>query len=157
VPDLPTVDGRTVEAPDRAQFEFWVGTWTVRSEAGPDLEGTNNVGWVLGGAVLQEDFGAGDDSFRGHSVSVPVAGRGWVQTWVDSSGAYLDFVGGWLGDRMVLERTSLDGTRQRMCWYDIAPDALLWDWSARAAGTDGWRLNWRLRYARRPGPAGPNS
>lgn len=25
-----------------------------------------------------------------------------MQTWVDNTGAYLDFVGGWLGDRMVL-------------------------------------------------------
>jgi len=157
VSDLPSIDGRTVEAPDRSQFEFWVGAWTVRSEAGSDLDGTNQVRWVLDDAVLQEEFSAGADPFRGRSVSVPVAGRGWVQTWVDSSGAYLDFVGGWLGDRMVLERTSLDGSRQRMSWYDIGPDALLWDWSARAPGAGDWTLNWRLRYARKPGQAGPNA
>lgn len=132
--DLPSVDGRIIDEPDRSQFAFWVGAWTVRNEAGPDLDGSNEVRWVLDGAVLEEEFSAGVDPFRGRSLSVPVSGRGWVQTWVDTNGAYLDFVGGWLGDRMVLERTTADGTRQRMAWYEIAPDGLLWDWAAQAPG-----------------------
>jgi hypothetical protein len=98
------IDAQEVAAPERSQFEFWVGSWRVHQEAGTEVTARNEVGWVLDGAVLHERFSAGGDSFDGWSLSVPVLGRGWVQTWVDNTGSYLDFVGGWLGDRMVLER-----------------------------------------------------
>ena len=138
---------------DRGQFGFWVGSWLVRSEAGEEVDGTNEIRWVLDGAVLEERFSAGADPFVGRSYSVPVAGRGWRQTWVDNAGTYLDFAGGWLGDRMVLER-AVDAPGpavQRMTWYEITADSLLWDW---AFWTDPgpWELRWRLRYERRTPP-----
>ncbi len=94
---------------------------------------------------------AEDEVFTGRSYSVAVPGRGWCQTWVDNAGAYLDFVGGWRGDRMVLEReTERDGAplRQRMTWYDIGADAFTWDWEASTDRGASWVLNWRLAYRR---------
>jgi hypothetical protein len=139
-----------VAPPDRSQFDFWVGSWRVRAEAGADVEGTNDVGWVLAGAVLQERFSAGDDPFTGWSFSVPHPRRGWLQTWVDNNGAYLDFAGGWLGDRMVLERADEGGLpcRQRMTWHSITADGLVWDWAAVDEPGGEWDLRWRLRYVR---------
>lgn len=144
------IDGREVSPPERSQFTFWVGAWEVRDEVGAELRGHNEIAWVLGDAVLQERFSAGADPFRGWSFSVPLAGRGWAQTWVDNSGAYLDFVGGWLGDRMVLEReTGLsDPVRQRMTWHSISANSLVWDWSYLASRGSEWDLKWRLRYER---------
>ena len=145
---LPVLDGHVVEEPVRDQFDVWVGEWDVTGTAGAELEGHNSVHWVLDGAVLQEDFSGGDDPFAGRSLSVPVTGRGWVQTWVDNTGAYLDFEGGWLGDRMVLERAVGGGARQRMTWHSITADRIVWDWERRSVDEQPWVLNWRLAYSR---------
>ncbi len=151
---LPVIDGIRVAAPDRAQFDFWLGSWRVRQLAGDEVRGRNEVAWTLDGKVLWEQFSAGRDPFTGWSFSVPVPDRGWVQTWVDNNGAYLDFTGGWLpdprGDRMVLERsTGRQGpARQRMTWHSITTRGFVWDWSSQQTGDPGepWDLRWRLRY-----------
>jgi len=149
--DLPIVDGRPVDVPDRGQFAFWVGSWQVRQLAGAEVDGTNEVGWALDGTVLWEQFSAGSDPFTGWSFSVPLAGHGWVQTWVDNTGAYLDFVGGWCGDRMVLERSTgaAAPARQRMTWHSITDRGFVWDWAARSDPATDWELTWQLRYDRR--------
>ena len=63
---------------------------------------------------------------------------------------YLDFVGGWLGERMVLERSTAGPSplRQRMTWHDITDNGFVWDWAARAPQQDDWDLTWQLRYER---------
>ncbi len=66
--------------------------------------------------------------------TVPSSRRTWLQTWVDNTGAHLDCVGGWLGDRMVLQRATDEGNRQRMTWHSIATDRLVWDWESRPSG-----------------------
>ena len=70
---LPVIDGRQVDAPERTQFDFWVGSWRVRQLAGAEVDGSNEVGWTLDGAVLWEQFSAGPDPFTGWSFSVPVS------------------------------------------------------------------------------------
>lgn len=84
-------------------------------------------------------------------MSVPVPGRGWCQTWVDSQGNYLDFVGGWTGSTMILDREHRDGDvaiAQRMTWRDVTADSLTWEWLG-AEGDSEWQLKWRLDYRRR--------
>jgi hypothetical protein len=123
-------------------------------EDGKAWEGSNQVGYVEDGAAVEERFSLvqPDGSLMtGHSLSVPVPGRGWCQTWVDNQASYLDFVGGWNGAEMCLERTTeRDGAplRQRMIWYDISPDAFTWDWQSSADDGESWQLNWRLAYRR---------
>jgi hypothetical protein len=152
VTGLPSIDGRQVAAPEKAQFAFWVGSWQVRHEVGDAVDGRNEIGWILDGAVLQERFSAGSDPFAGASFSVPVPGRGWMQTWVDNAGSYLDFAGGWLGDRMVLERTTglPQLRRQRMTWHSISADRVVWDWAFQDGDGSAWELKWRLVYRRTP-------
>jgi hypothetical protein len=152
VPDggLPLVDGFPIEPPERAQFDFWLGSWRVRHLVGSEVDGTNEVCWTLDGRVLWEQFAAGTDPFTGWSFSVPVIGRGWVQTWVDNAGGYLDFVGGWCGDRMVLERGTgkATPTHQRMTWHSITDRGFVWDLGARTGPFASWDVVWRLRYER---------
>lgn len=142
--------------PELGQFVFWCGSWVVThlDDAGTAWEGSNEVSLIEGGKVIEERFSLVDpdgDLFTGRSHSVPIAGRGWCQTWVDNSGAYLDFVGGWNGSQMVLERsTTRDGVaiRQRMLFHDITPEALTWDWQSSADDGRTWQLTWRLAYRR---------
>lgn len=131
------------------QFDFWLGSWDVSWEGG---SGTNTIGKILDGRVIQEQFEA--PQLRGLSVSVfnERSGR-WQQTWVDSSGGYLDFVGGLADDgRMILSRQmEQEGQtfHQRMVWYDIAPAALEWNWERSADGGQSWQVLWHISYKRK--------
>jgi hypothetical protein len=146
----------SVADPQLSQFAFWLGRWVVlhRDEAGREWPGSNVVSLVEGGCAVEERFSLvqpDGELMTGRSYSVPVAGRGWCQTWVDNAGSYLDFVGGWDGREMCLVREGDRGgpkVRQRMIWYDITPEALSWDWQSSADGGTTWQLDWQLSYVR---------
>jgi hypothetical protein len=146
---VATVEDRAVRAPDRRQFDFWLGSWELRWE--PDGAGVNEIVSILDDHVILERFdGRPSIPLTGMSVSVFDAELGlWRQTWVDSDGSYLDFVGGLEGDRMVLERQRPDGRRQRMVWSDIEPEALHWSWEHSDDDNRGWTVDWAIRYRRR--------
>jgi hypothetical protein len=80
-------------------------------------------------------------------------GRGkWLQTWVDNSGGYLDFEGGWADGRMVLSRRAeRDGKTflQRMVFYNISDHALDWNWERSDDGGATWNPLWVIHYTRR--------
>ena len=137
------------------QFDFWLGYWRVAWEE--DKRGTNRVSKILDGRVVREEFdGRPGIDLRGVSLSVfDEEGQVWRQTWVDNNGSYLDFVGGWREDRMVLER-EIPGTggriRQRMVWFDIDRDSLTWNWERSEDNGVSWQLVWQLRYERQTEP-----
>ncbi len=91
--------------------------------------------------------------YTGRSYSVyNKATTEWKQTWVDNSGAYLDFKGNLLDQNPSFERSfiSSDGkeTYQRMVFHDIAPSSLTWDWEKSTDGGKSWQLAWRIYYRR---------
>jgi hypothetical protein len=148
-------------APEFAQFDFWLGEWTVRwtDNDGKAQSGTNRIRKTLDGCVILEEFdGRPGTPLVGTSVStyVPRAGR-WKQTWVDNQGGYLDFEGEFRDGRMILSRRAPlagDGVMQRMVFSDISADALTWEWQGSKDSGATWTTNWRLQYARRkPLPA----
>jgi hypothetical protein len=85
----------------------------------------------------------------GRSLSVRDRADGtWRQTWVDSTGAYLDLVGVESEGRIAFERTTAEGVRQRMVWLNVTAGALRWEWQ-RSQGDDGtWTVVWPLDYRR---------
>ncbi len=136
-------------APEFRQLDFWVGTWDLTW--GEDGRGTNVIERAYDDCVILERFDGGD--FEGMSMStwVPAIGA-WRQTWVDNQGGYLEFVGGWEDDRMVLSRTTTrDGKEisQRMVFHDIGENSLLWDWESSEDGEKSWKTLWQIRYRRR--------
>ena len=137
-------------APER-QFDFWLGEWQVTW--GEDGRGTNSIRLILDDRVLLENFDARPAmSFRGMSVSVYNAALGkWLQTWVDSQGSYLDFVGEFTAGQMILQRQAMiDGlpVLQRMVWYNIASDNLDWNWERSGDGGQMWQVLWKIHYTR---------
>lgn len=151
VNDGNEVDGNPCQAEEFNQFDFWLGHWRV--QWGEGEHGTNKVEKVLGDCVILEQFdGRPGTELVGKSLSTYVTARScWQQTWVDNSGGYLDFEGGWQGDRMVLSR-QVPGTDsaiwQRMIWFDIQPDSLTWNWERSEDGGKSWQLQWQLKYQR---------
>jgi hypothetical protein len=149
-PAPPTCDG-----PEWKQFDFWVGDWDLSYKAadGKVLASRNKVTKILGGCVLLEQFsGAPGTKLDGHSVSTfDRNARQWKQTWVDNTGSYLDFTGGFADAKMILARDAeRQGKkfRQRMVWQDIRADAFKWLWQRSDDGGATWSTQWEIDYRR---------
>ncbi len=75
------------------QFDFWLGTWTVRNAKGKVL-GQNVVTREQGGCVILERW-SGASGVRGTSVNTFDATTGrWREIWVDSTGGAMLLRGG---------------------------------------------------------------
>lgn len=113
-------------APERRQFDFWIGHWNVVDEKGKPA-GSNDVSSILGGCALQENWkGAGGSS--GTSLNLyDAAAKKWHQSWVDSSGDLLLLDGQLRDGRMVLEgkRKGAKGrtVTDRITWEKVHGDA----------------------------------
>jgi hypothetical protein len=137
------------------QFDFWIGTWDLTWEGGT---GTNVITSELGGCVVEENFDGRDAEGKGlvgRSVSVysPAKGK-WLQTWVDNSGGYLDFEGGWNDADATMElrrQAERDGKTflQRMVFFNISDRSLDWNWERSDDGGATWKTLWAIHYARR--------
>jgi hypothetical protein len=126
-------------------LDFWLGEWTCTDPADGSV-GTNRIERVLGGKVVEETFAivdAAGQALHGRSWSVLDKDRGWLQTWVDDQGSYLDFTGGMTDEGFVFARPG-----QRMVFRDVTPDRFTWDWEKRSGEDAAWELVWRLRYER---------
>src|SRR5258705_1475387 len=108
-------------------LDFWLGTWNVSWTGGG--HGTNTIRRVVDDRAIEEAFDGRDEtsSLEGRSLSVRDTADGrWRQTWVDSTGAYLDFVGVEVEGRISFQREAATGTGtvlQRMVWLDVTADA----------------------------------
>ncbi len=131
------------------EFDFWLGEWELTW--GENDRGINRIERIMNGAVIQENFES--EEYKGMSVSVfSKEDNHWHQTWVDSSGSYLDFVGGVEDGKMILMRNGIvEGkpVKQRMVWYDIAENNFQWNWERSDDEGATWRAIWKINYQRK--------
>ena len=136
-------------------LDFWLGTWDLSWGGGG--HGTNTIRRILDARVIEESFDGRDpeSALLGRSLAVLDARDGrWRQTWVDSTGAYLDLVGVEVDGRIAFQREAVvDGVPvvQRMVWLDVTPDAMRWQWLRSADGGSIWQVAWEIAYRRRNG------
>jgi hypothetical protein len=144
--------------PQQKEFNFWVGEWDLTwpgQNAGEIGHGTNNINRIMDGCVVQENFVSLDAShLRGTSVSIFDASSGhWKQTWVDNQASYLDFVGDFKDNQMVLQRETVakNGTHslQRMVWKNITPNEFDWSWESSTDDGKTWQVHWPIHYKRK--------
>lgn len=127
------------------EFDFWLGTWQGVWDGG---EATNTITKIMDGRVILEQFRM--PGFEGMSVSVYDPEEDvWRQTWVDSVGDYLDFVGGRVDGGMELRREAPGGLF-RMLWHEIEPDRFSWRWERSTDGGTTWEPRWLIAYERAP-------
>ena len=140
---------------DPTFFDFWVGDWnlTWKNQDGTTAVGTNHVLKILDGKVIQENFEDKKNNFRGTSISVyNEKKREWHQAWADNQGGYFNFIGDISGDSRVFrtQMKEVDEKKiiQRMRFYDIKKDSLIWDWEMSKNDGQTWELQWRINYTR---------
>lgn len=144
-------------AAEARQFDFWVGEWigTWKSPNGAIGQGTNRIESILGGCVIHENFQSeGPQPLIGRSYSVwSPRLKKWQQTWVDSSGSYLDLNGEFADGKMVLLRDGVLGNgkpgKQRMTFSNIRKDRFDWDWDTSEDGGKTWTSRWHIDYVRK--------
>lgn len=137
------------------QFDFWLGEWELTW--GENGRGRNTITKILDDKVIQEQFTSlpqGDSPVLvGMSVSVyNEQSQQWQQTWVDNQGSYLDFVGGMVGEQMILSRQAVindEPVVQRMVWKDIEPDSFNWNWERSSDDGQTWQVVWAIEYRRK--------
>jgi hypothetical protein len=88
--------------PQHRQFDFWVGSWDVYATGTDRLVAHSLIERRYNGCAIRENWmplqGQGGGSF---SAWRPGASR-WQQTWVESTGTWVEFSGGMDGNAMVL-------------------------------------------------------
>ncbi|MCE3228880.1 MAG: tetratricopeptide repeat protein [Bacteroidetes bacterium] len=135
-------------------FDFWIGSWDAYWK-GDTAQGTNTITKTLKDLVVEENFRFNDGSFNGRSWSMfDTIKKVWKQTWVDDSGAYLTFIGGKEGDKVILqlaEKKLKNGKsiNMRMIFYNIKQDSFDWNWQS-SADDKNWKSNWLIHYKRKP-------
>ena len=76
----------------------------------------------------------------------------WHQGYADNQGAYFNLTGERQGDKRIFKTDMLkkgdNQFIQRMVFYDIKENSLLWDWESSQDGGKTWTLNWRISYKR---------
>lgn len=145
---------------DASMMDFWTGDWKVSWTVGDIVThtGENTVLKILGDRVVEENFRVNtgpNKGYVGKSWSVfNTRTNEWKQTWVDNSGAYLDFTGQLMGDSVIFKREMRIKPQvirqQRMVFCDIEEDRLTWKWQHRDEGEANrfgeWRDDWVIYY-----------
>jgi len=141
-------------------LDFWLGDWDVSwvGRTGRRGSGRNRITRVVDGRGVLEQFDGRvpGGQLLGMSLSIRDNEDGrWRQTWIDSSGGYLDFVGVAADGRIAFQRPTVeDGvpTLRRMVWTDVEPDRFAWRWQRStdqgATWTDEWVIDYRRRRSR---------
>ncbi len=96
-------------------FDFWIGSWDVRSPEGR-IVGTNRIERILDGCVLLENWsGAGGSAGKSFNYFDPGTDE-WRQLWVDAAGGHMEYRGTVSNGAMRFEGGNVrpDGTASRM-------------------------------------------
>jgi hypothetical protein len=130
---------RACDAPEDAQFDFWVGHWEWIGFNG-QLVGPNDISREANGCVIREEFLNG----QGRSISFRGDDGRWHQTYV-TSGSRLPMSGEWDGRRMLL---TVNPT-SRFYWRPISADRVAYNGESSDDGGVTWRLAAESEYRRR--------
>jgi hypothetical protein len=139
---------------EHGQFDFWVGRWTVTPTGQDRVVATSLIEKVYGCGV-RENWMPKVANGDGGSLSIYVpAQKAWRQTWIDSSGAYVDFKGGWNGQAMVLtgDWPGADGKPNlvRMTYTRGADGSVRQAGLASKDGGETWTPSFDFTYRRAP-------
>jgi hypothetical protein len=86
------------------QFDFWVGEWEVFPVAKPDQKVADSpIEKLYLGCAIRENWMPLKNAPGGSLNAYNRGEKLWRQTWLDSSGTFADFKGGWNGKAMVLQ------------------------------------------------------
>jgi hypothetical protein len=137
--------------PVHGQFDFWVGSWSVRGPKGK-LAGRNRIEKRHRGCALVENW----TSVRGGTgMSTNYWDPGkkkWVQNWVDGTGGIIQLEGGLEGKAMKLDGRYVKAngtvTRLRGTWTPLADGRVRQLFEESKDGGKSWTIWFDGYYTR---------
>jgi hypothetical protein len=137
------------------QLDFWVGHWSVSPKAAPSRRtATSLIEKLYSGCAIRENWMPLHGGDGGSFSSYLPDKHAWQQLWVDSSGSWVNFTGGWDGHAMVLEgvwpQAGHPQQKTRMS-YRMLPDGTV-EQSGVTSDDDGktWQPGFDFIYTRVP-------
>jgi hypothetical protein len=145
-------------------FDAFVGTWECDYTHFNDdasvkerYRGHLTFGWILEGQALQDVWTGDTGDGRGErqvGTSIrfydPTADR-WTVVWIlPESSTVVSVSGGKVGDRIVLEGESEDGSRRRWSFNDIGEHSFVWRGERSTDRGRTWALLAEYAMTRRP-------
>jgi hypothetical protein len=136
------------------QLDFWLGRWTVHTTTG-NHAGDSEITSLAQDCIVFESW-TGASGVSGNSINVYDQADGkWHQTWVDSTGDQVHFVGAFEDGKMSLasEDVSTPDRTKTLVRMTLEPTA---DGKVKQVGTqssDGgktWKTTYELIYTRKP-------
>lgn len=86
--------------PEYQQFKFWLGEWNVVSAANGKPAGQSRIDQLANACIIFESW-SGSQGGTGNSINVYDQADGkWHQTWVDSTGDQVHYIGSWTGSKL---------------------------------------------------------
>lgn len=148
--DGATTPGACCTAPEYRQFDFWLGSWDVRSDG--KTVASSRIERGPGGCTIDERYSQ-EDGYSGESASFYDALlRRWRQTWIDDEGNVGEFAGSFHDGAMHFdgETHTRDGRRvlRRLTLSAQTPDRVHQHSEASTDGGLTWRPHYDLIYIR---------
>ena len=92
------------DSEESRQFDFWVGEWEVYPAAQPETKVADSlIEKLYAGCAIRENWMPLSGADGGSLSAYVSADKGWRQTWVDSSGGFVEFAGGFADGKMTIE------------------------------------------------------
>jgi len=140
------------QQPERAELDFWVGTWDVFKSGTSKLVAHSRIEKLYDGCAIRENWMPLVGGPGGSLSAWDPRAKHWHQTWTDATGATVQFDGKRVGDTMTLEGfwpdvlgPGQDGT-VRMS-YRRNPDGSVRQWGeVTKDGGKTWAPSFDLTY-----------
>lgn len=102
-----------------AQFDFWLGEWTVKNDQG-QIVGENSISKIEDNCIMLEKWnGAKGTTGTSHNY-YDTSDRTWNQLWIDNKGNVLKLKGGLQGESMMLRSDIIKGDNGKEYYNQIS-------------------------------------
>jgi hypothetical protein len=152
-PATPPQPRPACTAPEHRQFDFWLGSWTVRLPDGDKTVGTSQISRASGNCAILEQW-IGARGIPGMSINYyDAATRHWNQLWVGGNGTILKLEGGLENGAMVLSGVGRESgqdkpTMNRITWTPIPEGKVKQEWATSSDDGQTWKTVFVGIYSR---------
>jgi len=151
---LAAQTGKSCDASEYRQFDFWIGEWNVVETKTGAVAGKSKIESLYDGCGVRENWE--DPELTGGSLNIYDKTDGkWHQFWIDSSGARREFIGAWEDGKMVLVATRPSTAHSgrtasiRMTFTKNADGSVRQYSDAKLQDDDAWSERYDYTYRRK--------